>query len=216
MNRKKNREKFSRTPQELWDKYESIFPSKNRNAASHRWTYEIMKYADKMSYSEIMSQFQAFCPVSGSPTSQNSPVFKIELPTTTGSYITGVLKHCCWPCVCDIKDAAMNSSLRVHQHTVQLKDENVVINFLVMDDPCIKSIVIPEGAPDVTCDANDKLINAVYFNTREGIKIAIGILHHEKDINTEISELPLEQCDEREKQNYNSGMGDMFRVVSGL
>lgn len=215
---KKVQEKYTRTPQQLWDKYNEIFPNQNRNAAAHRWLYEIMKNADKMTKSEFTSQVQSFCPVSGSPISGNGASFKLKLKTTKGDFVNGVLKHCCWPCACDIVDANTFSSLRIHQDEVKLKDKTIKVNFIVMDDPCKINIQIPDEAPDVSCSNEKELINSIKFNTEEGEKIAIGVFHDTSDIKHNVnkfSDIKID-CRRRARNNYKSGMGDMFRIISKL
>lgn len=215
-NSNQTNECFTKTQDELLAQYNNIFPNRNRNAASHRWTHAIVKHSDKMTYKQFVTQFQAFCPVSGSPISGGSPTFEIELPTTTGESVTGIIKHCCWPCACDIKDAAQNSSLEIHIENIKFvdKDAEVPVHFIVMDDPCLHtSITIPDGAPDVTCNSMGRLENSIKFNG----KVAIGLLHKREDLeNDTVSDFPTENCTNRADNGYRSGMGTMFRIVAGL
>ena len=215
-NSNSTKECFTKTKTELLAQYNNIFPNRNRNAASHRWVHAIVKDSDKMTYKQFVTQFQAFCPVSGSPIRGSSPTFEIELPTTTGESVTGIIKHCCWPCACDLKDAAQNSSLEIHIENIKFVDKavEVPVPFIVMDDPCLDtSITIPGGAPDVTCNSMGRLENSIKFNG----KVAIGLLHKREDLeNDTVSEFPTESCTNRVNNGYRSGMGTMFRIVAGL
>ena len=52
--------------------YASIFPTGNRNAASHRWASWILSRSGELSADSLATLFTGFCPVSGSPVSPTS------------------------------------------------------------------------------------------------------------------------------------------------
>ena len=163
---------ITKNPNELHNQYNCIFPNRNRNAASHRWSQHILNHATKLTREEFTEQFQSFCPVSGSPINKGV-VFKLSLPTTTGKNITGFVKHCCWPCACDIQDAANNGTLKIHTKEIKLKDGKFhSFDFIVINNPCNNDVKIPKEAPDLNC-INKKLEKGYYIDN----KVVIGMLH---------------------------------------
>ena len=50
---------------DLFEHYNEIFPSGNRNAASHRWASFILDRAQQMTPDKVEYFFSGFCPVSG-------------------------------------------------------------------------------------------------------------------------------------------------------
>lgn len=146
----------SRGGAELAEVYYEVFPHGNRNAASHRWATFVLDRAHMMGEAKLREFFGAFCPVSGSPIDPqreagwsypNLQRLKAEDGATTAS---GVVRHCCSPCVCDTQ-----AHLRVDSQTVQTKDGAATFDFLVMGDPCGHPGDIPAEAPDVTCFTAD-------------------------------------------------------------
>jgi hypothetical protein len=153
---------ITKNSNELHNKYNCIFPNRNRNAASHRWARHIIDHASELTKKEFTEQFQSFCPVSGSPIHEGV-AFELTLPRTSGGNIKGIVKHCCWPCACDIQDAANNGTLKIHTEKIQLKDGNCEFDFIVINNPCNNHIKIPNEAPDVKCMSNKKLEKAYYL-----------------------------------------------------
>ena len=94
----------ARSAVELHSHYYDIFPSRNRNAASHKWVTHVLRDATELRRSELESVLSGFCAVSGSPvrpTKYNR--YRYRLPLAGGGAITGDTYHCCWPCVCDVE-----------------------------------------------------------------------------------------------------------------
>ena len=149
----------------------------------------------------------SFCPVSGSPII-NGDKFLISLPSTNGTTNNGSIYHCCQPCICDIKDASDMLLLKTHEKQVELKDGLSTFNFLVINDPCSKKIRLTEETPDIVCK-NGKLEGAQYI----GDKVIIGLFDSTTDNGTLF---PTDFCNDRKRNNYNSGMGNIFRNVVGL
>jgi hypothetical protein len=122
------------SPGELIDQYYNIFRTGNRNAASHLWMSFVLNRSTTMTDATIKDVFKGFCAISGSPVSNgDSPgrIYKVTLLDVLGENITGVVRHCCWPCVCDLTE-----QVRVDTLTVQTADGPKEHHMLVMGDPC--------------------------------------------------------------------------------
>ena len=92
---------------DLHSAYGTIFPTGNRNAASHKWSSWIIERSSTMSKEDFHTLFTGFCPVSGSPVQPSQyNTYRYSLPgVLPGSPATvGTLHHCCAPCVCDTRD----------------------------------------------------------------------------------------------------------------
>lgn len=209
---------------ELADHYADIFsPSMNRNAGSHLWATHILERRAQLSDEEIRALFTEFCPVSGSPVHPQRPQTRYayhvvenddgkrtlqpsEVPTATA------VSHCCWPCVCDLAECAS-----VRAMTFELKDgQPATFDMLVMPDPCVGQ---EDGtpfaeAPAVVC-RNDKLQGAT--RTDDDQMVVIGMMQSsDNDDTLAPSETIADKCAARAANNFNSGMGRIFRSVCGL
>jgi hypothetical protein len=195
--------------EELHSSYGCLFPNGNRNSASHRWSHHILHHAPYLTKAQIDEQFQAFCPVSGSPIPHPN-LWNETLPTTKGGVVQGDVNYCCWPCSCDLRDAS-KTSLRIHETSISTKEGPMETRFIVMDDPCKRPESIPKEAPDVTC-VNGKLDFATHIDTPMGEKVIIGMLS-----NTSLGKVvEKERCDLRKEDGFESGMGTIFRRLTGL
>lgn len=219
----------------VWEAFESVFPTGNRNAASHRWASYVLDHASRLSPDQLRFYFQSFCPVSGSivrPRRENR--FRVSLPMADGTgEADGYLHFCCWPCVCDTMDF-----IHVDTKTVETRDGPTELRFVVIGDPCEneealeepftevfdeKRTTLREVAPELTCDAG-KLAGATFSD--EG-HVIIGLLHDGPDLTpptgetaTPRGESPTEsvdwraRCEGRAEKGYRSGMGAIFREAA--
>jgi len=145
-------------PQQLIDKYYDIFKTGNRNAASHLWTSYVLQRSSTMTDSTIQNVFKGFCAISGSPISNGDSagrIYKVTLANVLGQNVTGVVRHCCWPCVCDMTDL-----VRVDTMTVQTSEGPKQYNMLVMGDPCDHPEQIDKTFKDPFDGAERKLVTA--------------------------------------------------------
>ena len=144
--------------------YSTIFPSSNRNAASHLWSSWILSRSASTTADEMMALFGGFCPVSGSPV-HPSPYNKYlySLPLVSGGMAHGTMHHCCNPCVCDTTDAIVADT-----KTVALAGGvRQQFTFAVIGDPCLHpealarpyadafmgtQTTLSSQAPEVVCD----------------------------------------------------------------
>lgn len=220
--------------EDLWDEYYNIFPSSNRNAASHRWANFILERSAGLEVEVIQNLFRGFCAVSGSPVTPSSQKrYKYSLPKLAGGNLTGFVYHCCAPCVCDTEEF-----IRVDTKTVQTATGVRKFNFQVIGNPCAspafdstytalwddpfqpsRKSSLKESAPDVNCDSGN-LAAAV---TSDNGNIIVGMVFDEaNDFQgmgfTDVANEPKLQefCLERKAAGYNSGMGVIFAKVANI
>jgi len=224
-------------PDDLKDNYFNIFKSGNRNAASHLWTSFMMQRAASLPEKKVLQAFKYFCAVSGSLLPDDPrTIYKVTLPRVTGGKVSGAVRHCCWPCICDMHDL-----VRVDTKTMETADGKKKYDFLVIGDPCKNATALDapfkdpfsgETAPlsraasEVKCH-DGKLVGAVYSD--HGYPI-IGLLFDSKDdMDAADKRLSKEQrdsndptfgfggmCVMRQLHGYNSGMGLIFHLVADI
>lgn len=222
--------------------YGTIFPSNNRNAASHLWSSWILNQAASLSHSELSELFTGFCPVSGSPVRPSDyNTYQYSLPGVAGAaHAVGSLHHCCAPCVCDTLDMIHHDS-----KTVALADGPRQLSFAVIGDPCTHASVLARPfndpfsgsevtlaatAPEVQCIAG-KLRGATYSDNGA---IIIGLLGAAPPLGpapetptpgrvTSVGGASFQDareyagfCRERAQSGYSSGMGLIFREVAQI
>lgn len=189
---------------DLWDQYDKIFKSYNRNAASHLWASFLLDRSESMDADNFTFMFQSFCPVSGSPVSPSDMKrYGMEVPLAApakeGGATTrfGSMYFCCSPCVCDTLDF-----IRVDSKTVTVKKgkstEERSFWFTVIANPCEDESKLSEEytdpfrgrktnvlqqAPELKCDANGNLVGAVMSD--HGYPI-IGMLHDSVEVTESI------------------------------
>lgn len=223
-------------PHDLSDQYFSIFKTGNRNAASHLWVSFVLERASSMSADTLHNVLKGFCPVSGSVLPDDPrTMYKVTLPRVNGGKVTGVARHCCWPCICDLSDLA-----RVDTKTVPTRDGPQILNMLVIGDPCTnpakldesftdpfegKSTTLRESAPELACNASNRLHGAMYSDHgypiigpffTDGNDID-GVVSPPKKISADDPTFGFgEMCVMRRKSGYNSGMGLIFHLVASI
>merc|ERR1719210_2633650 len=226
------------TADDLTEKYLDVFKTGNRNAASHLWTSFVLDRAHGMRPEILESVFKGFCAVSGSPLPDDPrTMYKVTLPRVGGGNVTGVVRHCCWPCICDLSDF-----VRVDSKTVKTRDGHQKYDFLVMGDPCehperlesnftdpftMQKVKINEEAPEVTCeqgrltgavrsDSGHPIIGMFFTDSAELKAVPVPPVPQRK------LSMPVEDptfgyggmCVVRAKMGYNSGMGLIFHLVA--
>ena len=118
-----------------------VFPSGNRNAASHRWATFLLDCASQLDGATLVSLFAGFCPISGSITGggdaqrhiyPSSGWGALSALSTAASLSGGALYHCCPPCICDAVDF-----LGVDTKTVvDSSGSDTTYTFVVIGNPC--------------------------------------------------------------------------------
>jgi len=227
------------TADDLSSSYMDIFKTGNRNAASHLWTSYVLERAHTMSLETLENVFKGFCPVSGSPLPDDPrTMYKVVLPAVGGGNVTGVVRHCCWPCICD-----MNELVRVDTKTLKTASGNKSYHFLVIGDPCKhperlnakfvdpfseQNVSLSDEAPEVKCH-DSKLKGAVFSDHGHPI---IGMIwtdakqlssvpsySEERKLRSQVSDPTFgygKVCVLRKRMGYNSGMGLLFHLVAGI
>jgi len=223
--------------QDLKDNYFNIFKSGNRNAASHLWTSFMMQHAASLPEKSVLQAFKYFCAVSGSILPDDPrTIYKVTLPRVTGGKVSGAVRHCCWPCICDMHDL-----VRVDTKTMETADGKKNYDFLVIGDPCKNETALDapfkdpfsgemaplsEAASELKCH-DGKLKGAVYSD--HGYPI-IGMLFNSKDDMDAADERYSKHdkdshdptygfggmCVMRQLHGYNSGMGLIFHLVADI
>lgn len=228
-------------PQDLPKAFYEIFPSGNRNAASHKWATYVLDRAKSLNKHTLKQVFKGFCPVSGSPIPDDPRTeYRASLPTVTGDTMEGVTHHCCWPCICDAVDF-----ISVDTKTVTMADASQQLNVLVLGDPCAhpgkleQSYTDPfsgrmeslkESAPELSCKSvNGKTLLDGATYSDHGYPIVGMFFTDRADWADAIKMKPLgasvkqdstfgygQMCLDRKQKGYNSGMGKIFRLVANI
>ncbi len=233
------------TVDELHQHYGDIFATGNRNAASHLWASWVLKRAATLSRASVEQLFSGFCPVSGSPvspTDYNAYHYTLRSLVPGEEHASGLMHHCCAPCVCDTQDM-----MWADRKTVDLADGSTALTFAVIGDPCQHAATLARPftdpfsggettlaatAPEVQCGRDGKLKGATYSDHGG---VIIGLL---RTAPTPSAAAPAEPtpgrvttvgavhfqdsreytgyCASRASQGYNSGMGMIFRKVAEI
>lgn len=211
----------------LHERYDKIFPNGNRNAASHRWAHAVLSEAGTHTWADVRAMMSGFCPVSGSPIDGGGRI------CSRGALSGGAVAHCCWPCACDLADAADRGTVRVNRGVpIRAKDRVGTLDLIELYDPCAPDratgdapVAIPAEASDVTC-AGERLENSYRVDERAPWAV-IGALQPDAACTAEDTAeaavaaqsaraFPSEQCAARAKSGYQSGMGTIFRKIARL
>jgi hypothetical protein len=205
--------------------YDTVFPHGNRNAASHRWFNYLYTQAEAgTSFDPDFAEVNKYyCPISGSPT-QGANLAQIKLSQVGGGKKEGSFSFCCSPCYCDMMEFVKVDTISVM---------GTQYNALVIGDPCTDDAIInhdgtldkefydPFGrsgkvslateAPDVICEKSHGKYHLQNATLSDNKHIVIGLLHDSQG-----ETFPDEECEDRAAHGYNSGMGNIFRVLAGL
>lgn len=233
------------TVDDMINSYGTIFPSNNRNAASHRWATWIFDRSATTTAAEFATLFSGFCPVSGSPvspTDYNAYHYTLPLVQGGGRTASGIMHHCCAPCVCDTLDM-----IAVDTKTVALSGGiRQQFNFAVIGDPCAhpealtrtytdafqgSDTTLAAQAPELQC-VDGRLRGATLSDHGA---IIIGMLGPAPALTTPAPTDPTPGrvvtvgastfqdarefssfCAERAQSGYNSGMGLIFRLAAAV
>ena len=201
--------------EDLFSQYGCIFEGVNRNSSSHRWVNHILSHSESMTEEELREQAFSFCPVSGSPVSREDSTFPLSVPTSSSEMVEGRVTHCCWPCSCDMQEAAEKGRLRAERVDVRTKEGSASLTLLLIPDPCSDpSSTIPLSAPGITCGEDGVIEGAFLLKGKEGRnEVGIGFL---EEGTLPHSDFPVYLCQKREEEGYRSGMGTIFRQVVGI
>jgi len=143
-----------------------------------------------------------------------------------GGKRTGYMYYCCWPCVCDTQDF-----IRIDTKNVTTAGgETRRYHFAVLGNPCdhpeelSKPFIQPfygrgettltREAPEVRCDQNGKLEGATLSDHGH---IIMSMFFDDDQSLTAYDETEYkDRCEERARQDYNSGPGKIFRQLAGI
>jgi hypothetical protein len=206
----------------LYNQYESVFPTGNRNAASFKWFSYIVKCAKEVGPATFETLGKGFCAISGSPISGGNSA-KVKLNRVDGGSTIGAFHYCCDPCICDMIDM-----VKVDKFVVQFGHGTRDYNVLVHGDPCKnkeklhdsfkdpfsgQEETLGKAAPEVACEG-DELKGATFSKNGHPI---IGLFYDEPvtTVDGTLPETEME-CAERAKQGFASGMGLIFRKVAAI
>lgn len=181
---------------QLHQAYHEIFPSQNRNAASHKWIAHVVDRAKEMSAAQVETALTGFCAVSGSPVNPSDyNRYQLELEHAAGHRVKVYMHYCCWPCVCDVQDF-----VKIDTMDVETKDGVVSMHFAVIGDPCEhpeklkepfvqpfdgRYTTLERDAPELKCGADGRLKGALYSD--HGHVVIGGVFGAEKVQPTESS-----------------------------
>mmetsp|Transcript_101504 Transcript_101504/g.186123 ORF Transcript_101504/g.186123 Transcript_101504/m.186123 type:complete len:767 (-) Transcript_101504:20-2320(-) len=201
--------------EDLWNRYDDIFPHGNRNAASHRWASHVLERSQSMSNVTLRNLFSGFCVISGSPVQPGeSKRWHLTLPKVGGGSVSGNLHFCCWPCVCDTQDY-----IKVDTKTVATVEGHQQYYFAVIGNPCVHPEKLPEEAPDVNCESGH-LVKATLSDHGHvilGMFFETGVPGHSTESVPFMDSAVVDhQCKSRASSGYNSGMGEIFRQVAAI
>ena len=143
---------------------------------------------------------------------------------------------CCWPCICDTKDF-----IHVDTKTVRTADGLRSWWWMVIANPCTQPSLFPVDAPELACSSTGELEGATLSDNgyviltlfplagpgaapapdgsdgSDGSTIAAalqegggGTLEAQPEDDYDL------ECKDRMEMGYNSGMGDMFRIVAAI
>ena len=225
------------TVNDLAKKYDEVFPSGNRNAASHRWATHILGCAGELTAAQFVDLFTGFCPVSGSPTS-GTDVQRHRYPGAESSWgqlnflqgtgSGGALYHCCEPCICDAVDF-----IAVDTKQVGVGGQTAEYSFVVIGNPCASSppldadgrldvpifdpfanasSTLAKEAPDVVCDGTE--LQAATLSDHG--HVIIGLYHDDGSGGGKSISDAQSFCEAREDTGFASGMGAIFREVANI
>lgn len=218
-----------RSVQDLHREYGNIFKHGNRNAASHLWSTFLIDRAVFMTRQRFLKLSAGYCAVSGSPVSPGDATrYKLRLERVDGlGREEGFMYYCCWPCVCDTQDF-----IRVDTKTIRTAEGSHEYLVAVIGNPCNKpfelsrsfvqpfdkrSTTIYQAAPEVRCDRSRRLEGATVSDN--GYIIISLFFQSSKKSRAQgfQDEQDFEfMCEDRKRQGYNSGMGEIFRRVAAI
>lgn len=204
-------------PGGLRQRYSQIFKTNNRNVGGHLWAKHIIDRSQDLTHHEFEDLFKEYCPISGSPVGVGRTPFlysgSLALDSSEGQDLH--VSHCCWPCVCDLKDGA-----EVVVKEYKTRDGQRDYNMLAMKiNPCKGR---PDGpmdgdlrhqAPELYCE-NQRLRGADTVSESD-LRPIIGMARVPQDGET-AERVSHDRCTERAEDGYRSGMGTLFRQASGL
>ena len=95
--------------------------------------------------------------MSGSLINPNTPGFRYDDSSN--------VKHCCWPCSCDLKDALETGAVKKIRAGMHLEDGHFDFDFVAMSDFCQNPRAeIPQSAANGVSCSNGRLENAFYLD----------------------------------------------------
>lgn len=211
------------------NQFQNIFPTGNRNAASHKWAGFLFNHSSSLPISSFDAIQHSYCAVSGSPvmptdgedSTEESNAYRVTLKTVDGARVTGLVRHCCWPCLCDLQDL-----VRVDTQDVVSADGTHSRRFLVINDPCVgqgsclttpvaesqggQEMTLGDAAPELSCSGST-LNEAV--RSKSG-KVIIGAFIEDDGRAANAAEEFDPHCAARAREGYQSGMGMIFRLAA--
>lgn len=193
-------------------------------AAAHLWSSFLLDKSDDMTDKKLTYLFGGFCAVSANPIEPADDMrYRLTLDQVGGGTRRGYTYYCCWPCMCDMKEF-----VKVDTKTVTLKNgKHHKYHFLVygnpcghpeklskhFDDPFAGTTTLKKTAPAVHCK-NGKLEGATLSDHGH---IIMSMFFDDDQSLTAYDETEYkDRCEERARQDYNSGPGKIFRQLAGI
>lgn len=209
-------------PEDLIDQFNNIFPTGNRNAASYKWAQFLFNHSMALPIASFDAMQHSYCAISGSPIDpvdgEDGNAYRVTLQSVAGQQVTGLVRHCCWPCLCDLRDL-----VRVDTQDVTTADGTYQRQFLVINDPCTNTDcltapfqgfdsigTVGEEAPELTC-AGNKFADAVRSDSD---RVIIGPFIEDDGRFAQEASWFDSNCVARANDGFESGMGQLFRAVA--
>jgi hypothetical protein len=227
----------------LHREYNNIFRRGNRNAASHLWSKFILDRADQISDATLQLMFSGFCAVSGSPvTPHDYNRYRLNLPRVGGGNVTGYMHYCCWPCVCDTQDFIRVDTKTVQTADGERQYNVAVIgnpckhpealNRPFTDGIHRQGTTLASVAAEVHCKGGE-LVNAplsdhghviinLFFDAVPETGVSSpgpptpGRVREAGGVKFQDESEYAPMCEDRKRNGYNSGMGEIFRKVAEI
>lgn len=200
----------------LMSEFNTIFPTRNRNAGGPQFYHHIYSYKENLTKELFLLHNTFYCGVSGSPVDPGrGKVYDyVKMNHVDGRIFVGKYYRCCWPCLADIMAHA-----KVEHHTIPLNDGPFEHMVITIDDPCRKQDQLPDEVNSYKCE-NKITKNGIRTNSG---RLIIAILHghelYDPDSHDEILLPILELCEERMNtpvEQLRGGMGDIFVKIANI
>ena len=194
----------------------------------------------------LQNMFHGFCPVSGSPVRPSAfNRYQIQLGGVNGGAVQGYMHFCCWPCVCDSLDYLWADTKTVQlkdgkAHTFEfVVIGNPCTDADKLDEPFTtfgREETIAGAAPELACSDDGKLQGATLSDNGYVIIGIVGdplrtaspvadshpdaeagqLVSAEDGDQHQVASSYKSHCKSRADAGYNSGMGQIFRMVADI
>ena len=131
----------------------NYLPTGNRNAAGGQYYKYILDELNP-TIEEFTQYHKMYCAVSGSPISPDRKDTNdlIVIKNMNNQNICGYYYRCCTPCNCDLM--RNNTTIRVNEEVIKLKDGSKKFYVISIEDPCKNSKKFSEEIDAFICKNN--------------------------------------------------------------